>query len=108
MGIFNSDPDVIRYGALLLYIECPGFLIYIPSEIFLGCSRGMKRAIMPTVLNVGGICVTRLIWIWAIFPLKPEVWVLFMCYPVSWIISTILQGTYFFYIRHKIGRGDPE
>ena len=108
VGIFNSDPDVIRYGALLLYIECPGFMIYIPSEIFLGCNRGMKRALMPTILNLIGICVTRLIWIWAIFPLKPEVWMLFLCYPVSWVISTILQGAYYFYIRRKIRRADPQ
>lgn len=104
VGLFNSDPEVVKYGSLVLTIEASGYFIYIPSEIFLGCSRGMKRATVPTILNLLGICATRLIWVWCIFPLNPVVWMLFLCYPVSWTISTVLQGSYFFYIRRKIDK----
>jgi len=102
VGLFNTDPDVIKMGSLIMRLEATGYMIYIPSEVFMGCSRGMKHAGMPTVLNFVGICATRIFWVFAIFPLNPAVWMLFLCYPVSWAISTILQGSYYFHIRRKI------
>lgn len=104
VGLFNTDPDVIKMGSLIMRLEATGYMIYIPSEVFMGCSRGMKHAGMPTILNFVGICATRIFWVFAIFPLNPAVWMLFLCYPVSWTISTILQGSYYFHIRRKIDR----
>ena len=100
--MFNTDPEVVKMGALLLRIETAGYLIYIPSEVFLGCSRGMRRVNVATFLNFMGICVTRLIWVWVIFPLNPVVWMLFLCYPVSWTISTILQAGNYILFRRKL------
>ena len=104
ISLFNTEPNVIKYGALLLRIQGIGFVIYIPSEVFLGSSRGMKRATMPTVLNLVGICVTRLIWVLFVYPCDPTVFTLFMCYPVSWAMSAILQSSYYFYTRRKIDK----
>ncbi len=100
--MFNTDPEVVKMGAQLLRIETAGYLIYIPSEVFLGCSRGMRRVNVATFLNFMGICVTRLIWVWVIFPLNPVVWMLFLCYPVSWTISTILQAGNYILFRRKL------
>lgn len=104
VGLFNTDPEVIKMGALIMRLEATGYMIYIPSEVFMGCSRGMKHAGMPTILNFIGICATRMVWVFVIFPLNPVVWMLFLCYPVSWTISTILQGSYYFHTRRKIDR----
>ena len=104
VSLFNADPDVIKWGTLLMRVELTGYLIYIPSEVFMGSSRGMKHATMPTVLNFLGICVTRVLWALLIFPLYPEAWMLYLCYPVSWVISTTLQGCYFLHIRKKINK----
>lgn len=102
--LFNADPDVIKWGTLLMRVELIGYVIYIPSEVFLGCNRGMKHASVPTLLNFLGICVTRILWALLIFPLNPEAWMLYLCYPVSWAISSILQGSYFLYVRRKINK----
>ena len=104
VGLFNTDPDVIKWGSLLMRVELIGYMIYIPSEVFLGCSRGMKHAGVPTILNFIGICATRIVWVLFIFPLNREVWMLYLCYPVSWTISTILQGSYYLHIRRKINK----
>ena len=104
IGLFNSDPDVIRKGAPLLRMVSAGYLIYVPSEVFMGCSRGMKHAGMPTILNFLGICVTRIIWVFAIFPANPTAMMLYLCYPVSWLISAALQGSYYLHTRIKVNR----
>ena len=107
VGLFNKDPDVVAWGSMLIRLELTGYVIYIPSEVFLGCNRGMKHATMPTFLNFLGVCGVRVLWVLFIFPLNPVVWMLYLCYPVSWCASTLLQGSYFFYLRRKVRKSDP-
>lgn len=108
VSLFNTDPEVIKYGTVILTINCLGYFVYIPSEIFLGCSRGMRHAGVSALLNFLGICVTRLIWVWFIFPMNRTVTMLYLCYPISWAFSTILQAAYYFHIRKKIDRKEAE
>ena len=107
ISLFNSNPDVIDIGVMLLLLQIWGYLLYAPSEMFLGCLRGMKLAVMPSVLNLIAICVPRLIWIWFIFPLNRTVLMLYLCYPISWVISSTLQGSYYYLYRKKLNR-QPE
>lgn len=102
IGLFNSNPAVVDVGVEILMIINWGVLLYGPSEIFLGCLRGMKQALMPTILNLLGICVPRLLWIWFVFPLNPTVSMLFWCYPISWLTSSVLQGSYYYVFRKKL------
>lgn len=104
VSLFNTDPEVIRYGVPLLLIHTIGMLGYAPAEIHSGCSRGMKYAMAPTLINMLGICVPRLFWIWVIFPIFREVVVLYLCYPISWVLSSVLQVSYYYYIRRKMNR----
>lgn len=104
VGLFNTDPEVIRMGSMILRIEAAGYLLYIPSEVFLGCSRGMRNVNVSTLLNFLGICVLRLLWMWFVFPLNPVPWMLFLCYPVSWIVSTILQGGNYIIFRRRLDK----
>lgn len=104
ISLFNSNPDVIDVGVLLLLLQIWGYLLYAPSEMFLGCLRGMKLAIMPSMLNMIAICVPRLIWIWFIFPLNRTVMMLYLCYPISWLISSTLQASYYYIYRKKMNR----
>lgn len=102
LGLFNSDPEVIQVGISLLLLNCWGYVPYTTSEIALGCVRGMGHSAVPSLLNFVGICVPRIIWILLIFPLNKTVTFLYWCYPISWTISAILQGTYYIWCRRKL------
>ena len=101
VSIFNQDPQVIYYASRLQIIMNAGVLLYAPSEIFMGCSRGMKHALAPTLLNIIAICGTRLIWIYLLFPHFHVAEFLYLCYPVSWGVSSIMQFIYYTRIRKK-------
>lgn len=108
MGIFNQDPAVLDAGFPKLMICCWGYILYSISENLLGCLRGMKRSGVPTVLNVVGICLPRLIWIYVFFPMNPTVMMLYLCYPISYVISITLQGSYYIYTRKKLKAQNDE
>lgn len=108
VSLFNTDPEVIRYGIPLLLIMVLGMFVYAPAELYMGCTRGMKRAMAPTLMNMLGICLPRLIWIWVVFPLFRDVVTLYLCYPISWGISAVLQVSYYYHVRRKMNRETTE
>ena len=102
LGLFNSDPEVIEKGISILLINSWGYILYATSETALGCLRGMGRSTAPMLLNFAGICVPRIIWVLFIFPLNHDITFLYLCYPISWSISTALQLSYYFICRKKL------
>ena len=104
LGLFNSDSEVIRIGTSLLLINVWGYVTYTISEISLGCARGMGRSGIPSLLNFLGICVPRIIWILLIFPMKREIFFLYLCYPISWTISAALQIIYYLHVRKTLNK----
>jgi len=99
IGLFDSDPEVITAGIPKFLISCWGYMIYGVSEVILGCLRGLKESTVPTAINLLGICVSRMIWIWIFFPLNPTPGMIYVCYPISWALSAIGLG--FWYIRTR-------
>ena len=103
LGIFTDNPDYIVSGTPQMLITCWGYLIYGISESFLGTLRGMRRSGMPTLLNAVFICVPRLIWVFVFFPMCRELWFLYLCYPISYVLSSTAQGLYYWRVRKSLG-----
>ena len=103
LSLFNQDPEVIEYGKFMMILITWSYLMYGTSEIFLGCLRGMKRSGVPTTINVLGICVFRILWVSIAFPFNPTSipW-LFLCYPLSYIISATSLGLYYRHTMKKL------
>ena len=102
MGIFNSDPAVIEAGMGVLLINVWLYVLYLATEVPLGCIRGMRKASVSSMLNVVGICLPRILWVSFVFPLHRSVTFLYVCYPISWFISAAMQWGYYFYVRKKV------
>lgn len=105
---------VIDAGIGPLRLNAWFYVIYLFSEIPLGCMRGMKRSTVPSLLNIIGICGPRVIWSLLVFPAYRGMFALasdaltflFVCYPVSWVVSAILQWAYYFVVRKQLLRSE--
>ena len=102
LGLFNSDPAVIDAGMDLLMINCWGYLIYSISETTLGCLRGMGQSGVPSLLNFCGICLPRILWVLLIFPMHRTIMFLYLCYPISYAVSAVLQLGCYIHCRKKL------
>jgi len=102
LALFNDDPAVVKAGMGPMRINAWFYALYLLSEVPLGCLRGMKRSGVPSFLNLLGICLPRVLWVWFAFPVHRSLTFLFVCYPISWIISSVLQWCYYFHIRKKL------
>jgi len=102
MGLFNTDPKVLAEGKPKLWIFASFYWLYGISEVLIGSLRGMKKSMVPTVINLLSVCGTRLAWIWWIYPLAPSTGMIYVINPISWIISLVSLLSYYLYCRARL------
>ena len=98
LGIYTTDPEVIRVGAYVMLWTVPFNFIFMPVEVFAGTMRGTGYSVMPTVITSMCVCVFRVIWIFTMVAKFHMVEMLALCYPLSWILASVV-----FYIAYLRG-----
>ena len=102
LTVYTSDPKVINCGMeILAYTSITYFLCGI-MDLFPGALRGMGYSAVPMVLSVIGTVGTRIVWVFGIFPNHRSLSILFVSYPVSWIITIVLQVVCFYFVRKRV------
>jgi Na+-driven multidrug efflux pump len=109
ISIFNAEPAVIEAGMPRLLICTWGYVLYAVADMFLGCLRGMKKTTVPGLMNVFTICVPRILWVYFVYPLLPQGTAsIFLCYPISYLISIVAYAAYYFRWRKVLDRKGDE
>ena len=104
LHIYTKDEQVIACGMeILLYTTLTYFLCGI-MDLIPGSLRGMGRSSVPMVLSIIGTVGTRIVWIYLIFPAHRSLAVLFISYPVSWLLTILMQATCFYFVRKQVQR----
>ena len=102
LKIYTSDADVIRCGVeVLAFTTVPYFCCGI-MDLLPGALRGMGYSGVPMILSIIGTVGTRIVWIFGLFPAHRSLSFLFISYPVSWIITIILQVICYYFVRKKV------
>ena len=102
LQIYTEEPDVIASGMeILAYTTITYFLCGV-MDLFPGALRGMGHSGVPMILSVLGTVGTRIVWIFGIFPLHRSLGVLFLSYPISWILTILMQVVCFCFVRRKV------
>ena len=81
----------------------PLYFTYVTVEVLAGTVRGCGDAVMPTVLVALGVCVLRVAWVLIFVPSHRSLVMLFVSYPISWVITSIC-----FVIYYKCGKWLPK
>ena len=102
MHIYTKNADVVACGTdIMLYTTVTYFLCGI-MDLFPGALRGMGHSAVPMILSVIGTVGTRVVWIYWVFPQHRALDFLFISYPVSWILTIIMQVICFYFVRKKV------
>lgn len=90
LSIFNNDPQVIKVGYTRLLIIFSAYAFSMLYENMSGYLRGFGISFVPAILTIIGVCVVRIIWIYAVFPTKKTFETIMLAYPLSLSITAIL------------------
>ena len=69
-----------------------------------GAIRGHGYSYLPTAITLLGICGFRVIWITTAFAATRSLIVLYLSYPISWVLTSILLVLYFSLVWMRSGR----
>lgn len=94
VGIFSTEPDVIRYGALSMRLIIPFYAILPIHQVLMGTMRGAGKTMVSMMISVGNMCVLRMIYINLFVPFFPSYEAVMMCYPITWIGTVLLDVLY--------------
>ena len=105
LGIYSSDPEVIRYGLYRLEIIASTYFICGLMDTMVGVLRGMGFSVMPMLVSLTGACAFRVLWIFTIFAADHTMTTLYLSYPVSWFITAAAHMICYLLIRKKVEKG---
>ena len=94
-----SDKDIVNLTSKILKLIAPLYFIYVIGDVLSGAIRGIGDTFNPMIINIFGICVCRVMWIFFIVPLNPTFFMVLYGFIVSWIITTLMYTVYVIYKR---------
>ncbi len=90
--LYTQDPIVIQYACERMKIILPIYFVCGIVEVLVGCMRGMGYSLTPMIANFFCICVFRIVWIYTACKAYPSPQMLYMSWPISWILNIVVDG----------------
>ncbi len=87
LGIYSSDPEVIQFGMSRMQIICQWYFLCGIMDVAVGILRGLGYSVMPMLVSLTGACGLRVLWIFTVFVWKHSLFVLYLSYPITWIVT---------------------
>lgn len=90
LRIFTNDADVIASGIIRLEYIFFAYIFSFAQEVLSGYLRGFGISTIPAASAIIGICGTRLLWIFLVFPQSPSFSRIMQVYPISLGLTAVV------------------
>ena len=94
--LFTKDTEVITLTMVIIASMAPYYITFVPVEIFTGAIRGTGEALKPMIITAIGVCGLRIVWMLLVAPLNLTLETICMCYPITWVVTSIMFTIYYF------------
>ena len=105
-----GETQNIEYGINRMMVITVTYFTCGLMDVMTGAIRGLGNSIVPMIITVLGVCGIRLCWIFTVFQMYHTQFILYISYPISWILSFAAQLIAFLIIfgkmKKKIARGE--
>lgn len=100
-SLFSSSDSVIENSCLRILL----ILLFEPIcaffEIPASAMRGYGVSTLPAVQIIAGICLFRIAWIFTVFNHFQTLQSLYIAFPISWVITSVIIVITFFAVKRK-------
>ena len=100
--IFNSTPEVVEYGSMLLLWLSPFYLLPCINQIFAASLRGMGNSTAPMIIMLSTFVGFRQLYLFVMTSfISNEILPVAFSYPAGWFVCSVTIVTYFFLYKPK-------
>lgn len=100
--LYTDDPRVVDFGVLRMDVIMLTYFLCGLMEVLTGMMRGIGYSVLPMIVSLAGACGLRILWLYTIYAAHPTLTVLFLSYPVSWLITAFVHAVCFFFARRRL------
>lgn len=94
LRVFVDDAEVIALGCYILKFFCPFYFLLSIMHSLAGTIRGTGKTIPPMLIILVSLCFFRIVWLKIMLPIYGDMTVIFVVYPLSWLIGAVLMALY--------------
>lgn len=103
----NFDAEIVKYAKERMYVVLLTYFLCGLMDTETSVMRGLGYSFIPMIFTFVGCCIFRVAWdLWIysddINSSMHSLGVLYMCYPISWLIVFSCQVISYFVIRKKV------
>ena len=106
LSIYVSSADatyetVIHDGMIRLHCIACDYFICGMMEVVCGMVRGLGKSWLPMFITAVGVCLSRIVWIYTVFQMLHTPRVLYLSYPMSWVLTFVMHSVCFLVIYRQ-------
>lgn len=101
LRLFTKDPQVIEAGLHRLKIMGYSYFVSSIMDSAIASSRGLGKTFVPMLLEIFGVCIFRIVWVYTVFAHYHTIESLYLLYIFSWVLSGLLEIPCFIYYYKK-------
>ncbi len=93
-GVKTGEEGSLAYLAYTTAVTrfkyiCATYFLCGVMDVCSGVLRGLGKAFTSMVISLIGACLFRLVWIWTVFAAVSTLDMIFISYPISWLLTEI-------------------
>ncbi len=97
IGLFDKTPGVIAFGVQQAHTVALFYCLLAFSHSVAAVCRGAGKAFVPMIIMLSIWCVVRIIYIVLVMRLTGEIRHIYMAYPITWGISSVIYLIYYLF-----------
>lgn len=101
VSFFNSKPEVVEYGELLLRWMTPFYVLCCFNQIYSASLRGAGNTKAPMLIMILSFVVFRQVYLFVMSRICNEIIPIAMAYPAGWLLCSTITTIY--YRKAKLG-----
>ena len=99
---FNSKPEVVEYGTLLMRWVTPFYVLCCFNQVYSGALRGAGNSKAPMIIMLLSFVAFRQVYMFVMSRVWNEIIPIAMGYPAGWLLCSTLTTIYFH--RAQLGK----
>ena len=104
LSIYTKDTAAMDAGSTRMLVLGAVYFLNGLQNMMTGAIRGHGFSYLPTAITLLGICGFRVIWITTAFAATHNLIILYLRYPISWLLTAAAQYTCYFATRNRAFR----
>lgn len=111
LSLYTKDSQEIAFGVTRMSVILLTYFLDGIMDVLVGLLRGIGHSVLPTITTIAFVCGFRILWISTFFEqykiscgYDPEksLTVLFLSYPISWLMASLSHAICFVYLFSKL------